>query len=171
MPLNNRIEIPLNLSAIGQALEQPLAFVEPEERRAEIRSYLAAARLHLERAVYDALTAAVASVDGGDTAVKARVEYRPDGPLLVIELAEEAEPDVEAPFIEGDLEKVTIRLPGELKAAIDRLADDEHISANSVYIRELGRTIARSFRDAAREAGRGPRGNRRSSLRGFVGKE
>ena len=169
---SQRIEIPFSLSSLLEGLEQPLAFIESEERRNEIKTYLSGARVYVERAMYDFLASTAASVDGNEAELKAHVEYRPEGPLLVIELTEEPEAAAdEAPFIEGDLEKVTIRLPGELKEAIDRLADAERISANSVYIRELGRMIARSFRGAARDAGHRTRGNRRSSLKGFVGEE
>jgi hypothetical protein len=81
-------------------------------------------------------------------------------------------PEVETTsFAEGDLEKITIRVPHDLKSMIDRLASGEGVSANSWYIRELARTLRRFGRDQAQAEVRVRRRGNRSSLRGFVGNE
>jgi hypothetical protein len=93
-----------------------------------------------------------------------------------MEQAQDAEP--EPSFNDSDLEKVTLRLPKELKELIDMAAGRHGISANNWYVRELSRTIARHVRESLRENGHEERheGRRRGfyrgrggSLRGFVG--
>ena len=51
----------------------------------------------------------------------------------------------------GRMEKVTVRLPEDLKDLIDRLARQEGFSANNWYIRELARATARSATRGAAE--------------------
>jgi hypothetical protein len=174
MPANReRLEVPIDLSPLFSALEQPLAFIDAPEKRAELQLYLGGVRLHLERALYECLSRLAEAVDSSDAALGAHLEYRSEGPRLVLELQGEAEAPADGlPFVEGDLEKVTIRLPHDLKETVDRLANQLGLSANSWYIRELARTIARQMRGEDGDGEppeRRPRGNRRSSLKGFVG--
>jgi uncharacterized protein (DUF1778 family) len=69
------------------------------------------------------------------------------------------------------MEKVTIRIPSELKDLISQAANLRGISVNNWYVRELGRTISRQVREQVREEQRRERHERRQSrgLRGFVG--
>jgi plasmid stabilization system protein ParE len=93
-----------------------------------------------------------------------------------VEAAQDSEP---APtYDDSDLEKVTLRLPKELKELIDMAAGRYGISANNWYVRELSRTIARQVHESLRGTGRDERrdGRRRGfyrgrggSLRGSVG--
>jgi hypothetical protein len=178
----------LELTPLFVALEQPLALLDAPERRRDVETYLGAARVHLERAVFDLLSAAVAAVNEAGTGVRARLEYEAGTPVLVVETAAgaqagmgpepEADADAEAGSFfafEGDMERVTIRLPRELKELIDNAAGRAALSANSWYLRELARTVAREMRRGGprREPPpppwqqRGPR--RGGSVKGFVG--
>ena len=170
MPDKNSIEIPVDIAAIKLALQQPLAFVDAAERRSAVQAYLEGASFYLERALIQFMSSVAADLNNQADLV-ARVEYRQEAPCLVIERRGEGL-DESAAFVEGDLEKITIRVPRDLKSMIDRLASGEGLSANSWYIRELARTISRFSRDLQHEETRqGRRGNRSSSLKGFVGGE
>jgi hypothetical protein len=163
------IELPVDITPIRDALQQPLNLVEPAERRASIQSYLDSAAVFLERAVVEFLSALAAQINADESDLTARVEYRAGAPCFVIEVTEETGPTTVPPVVDGDLEKVTIRLPGDLKVMVDRLASGEGVSANSWYIRELARTIRRFARDQEHEERHARRRGNRSSLRGFVG--
>jgi hypothetical protein len=170
MPSQDRFEIHLDTSLLEEALQGPLALVETEERRLIIEAYLQAVRPFLHNAAFNVLAVATDKLnEAASERLRARVEHRGDGGWLVIETAE-GDPATEAPFVEGDLEKVTIRLPRELKEAVNRLAGSEGVSANSWYIRGLARVLARDataqVRDDIRNARRRSRGN---SMRGYVG--
>ena len=173
----HRLDIPLDLTSLYDSLRQPLDFLESPDRRGEIERYLEASRHHLEHAAFQMLSTVAGRISDDGVGLTARVELRADGAHLVLEGAEEVE-ERDGPVFEGDQERVTIRIPAELKEMIDRLANHQGVSANSVYIRELARTLARrarqavreEFREAAREAGEQHRTNQRGgSMKGFVG--
>jgi hypothetical protein len=149
-------------------LEQPLALISDLQRRDEFQAYIHAARPHVERGIFDLLSQVVTAFNDASPDQKARLEYA-DGALhLAIEPGGSGEP---APtFDDSDLEKVTLRLPKELKDLIDSAAGRHGISANNWYVRELSRTIARQVRDGISEAFRGDprdRGDRDPRRRGF----
>ncbi len=177
----------IRLDSVFDALRQPLGLIDNPDRRADIERYVESARIFLERAMFDVISDAVAAFNeaGGG---RARLEYRGGTLYLVVEpTAEESAGEPEATFnIEGDMEKVTIRIPRELKDLIDRAAGGRGVSINSWYIRELARVISRQVRDQARtdyhearreyrEARREERSERHQggggSLHGFVGKD
>ncbi|HWO73241.1 MAG TPA: Arc family DNA-binding protein [Dehalococcoidia bacterium] len=184
----------IDLDSIFAALAEPLALIDSPERRAEVERYLQAARVHLERAVFVLLSQLVDAVNAAGGR-KARLQYEGGRLRLAFDAAAQAEPDApeaDAFFsVEGDMEKVTIRLPKELKELIDQAATHAGRSANSWYIRELARAIARHARgfqrhgwpggpsDAADIGADAPppppgwQGRRRfgSRLKGFVGDE
>jgi len=173
----HRIDISVDLAPLAQSLRQPLDLLDNPERRAEIERFLDSSRHHLDHAAFQMLSAIADNISGGGAGLSARVELRTDGAHLVLDSGEEQEDQGQRVF-EGDQERVTIRIPAELKEMIDRLANLQGVSANSVYIRELARTLARrarravreEFREAAREAGEQHRTNQRArSMKGFVG--
>jgi predicted HicB family RNase H-like nuclease len=167
---------PVDLEPLLAGLEQPLQLVGDSQLRDQLRAYISAARPQVERAAFDLLSQAVNAFNDANPDQRARLEYA-DGRIHVCtDPAPDAEP--ETSFNEGDLEKVTLRLPKELKDLIDTAAGRHGISANNWYVRELSRTIARSVRDSFRgDAGEDRRGGRRrgfyrgrgGSLHGFVG--
>jgi predicted HicB family RNase H-like nuclease len=161
-------------------LEQPLQLISEPQRRDELQAYVNAARPHVERAAFDVLSQLVTAFNDASPELRARLEYSGGGLQLAIEPAPE-EPEPETSFNDSDLEKVTLRLPRELKELIDRAAGRHGISANNWYVRELSRTIARHLHESMRQASREERQDARrrgyyrgrsgSSLRGFVGGE
>jgi predicted DNA binding CopG/RHH family protein len=145
----------INLEAVFEALERPLALVEDEQRRASFQRYLVSVRIHLERSILDLLAGAVQAVNEAEANVRARLEYQAGTLHLVVEPAEEeAAADQDRLFnIDDEVEKVTIRLPSELKDLISQAASSRGVSINSWYIRELAnavRNISRELRQNER---------------------
>jgi hypothetical protein len=165
----------IDLQSLIDALAGPLALIDSPERRADIQRFLDMGRVHLERALIDLLSRLVGLI-GDAGGPPARVELRAGRPVLVISpapAAAEEEPD-ELFAVEGDMEKVTIRIPAELKDLISQAASLRGLSVNSWYVRELARSISHGVREQVREDMRSRRREARqrrggSSLRGFVG--
>lgn len=166
----------IDLAAVFDALERPLGLIDNPDRRADMQRYVEAARIHLERAIFDVLSEVTVTVNSAGTGASTRLEYQGGKLYLVVEAVAEPEngPDTEPLFsVEGDVEKVTIRLPGELKELISQAANLRGMSTNTWYVRELARTISRQVREQVREEHRQSRQGRRTgrSMRGFVGDE
>lgn len=175
---NKRLAIPIDLAPLFESLREPLDLIESPDRRTDLDRLLNAARPSLDRAAFQMLSTVAREISASDSGLTARVELQPDGARFVLESGEPEAAEESSSFFEGDQERVTLRLPAELKEMIDRLANLQGVSANSVYIRELARTLARRARDSVREEFREARtemreqhrSNRRgSTLRGFVG--
>jgi predicted HicB family RNase H-like nuclease len=133
-------------------LELPLQLVGDPPRRQELEPYITAARPHVERAAFDVLSQVVAAFNDASHDLKARLEYTSAGLQLVTQAEAEAAP--ERTFSDEDLEKVTLRLPKELKELIDRAAGTAAMSANNWYVRELSRVISRHVNESMRDAWR-----------------
>ena len=158
---------------VFDALKQPLALVESDERRRALEIYIEAARLPLERAVFDLMSQVAQAVDervGGHYRV--RLSYRPGG--LAVEVDERAGNGEEAQYsaMEGDVEKITIRIPAELKDLAQQAASKAGTSANTWFVKALARAVrnievqTEPSRGAWREERRHGRGSR---LSGWVG--
>src|SRR5947207_220946 len=124
----HRIDIPVNLAPLAESLRQPLDFLDNQERRAEIERFLDNSRHHLDHAAFQMLSAIAGEISAGGAGMAARVELRTDGAHFVLDGSEEPEEQGERIF-EGDQERVTIRIPAELKEMIDRLANLQGVSA------------------------------------------
>jgi hypothetical protein len=167
----------IELSPVFEALERPLALVDNPERRADMQRFVEAARIHLERSIFDILSEVASTVSEAGVGATVRLEYQGGRLFLVVEgTPEEANgPESERLFtVEGDVEKVTIRLPAELKDLISQAANLRGVSVNTWYVRELARTISRQVRDQVREEQREARHERRRAsrgLRGYVGRD
>ena len=176
----------IDFAPLLAGLEQPLQLVSDNWLREQLQAYINAARPQVERAAFDVLSQAVNAFNDANPDQRARLEYA-NGALLV-RVDATSEQDAPPAFDDSDLEKVTLRLPKELKELIDMAAGRHGISANNWYVRELSRTIARQVHHAIRDAGReGRRGDpgregrpegrrgfyrgRGGSLRGFVGED
>jgi hypothetical protein len=165
----------INLNNVFEALERPLGLVDNPDRRADMQRYVEAAKIHLERAIFDVLSEMAQAVNDAGAGARTRLEYQAGKLYLIVEGSpeEEAGPGAERLFsVEGDVEKVTIRLPGELKDLISQAANLRGVSLNNWYVRELARTISRQVRDQVREDQRQSRREQRhdrGGLRGFVG--
>jgi hypothetical protein len=168
--------IPVDLAALTDSLKAALPLIDNPERRADIERYLASTHLLMERGLHNLLAGIVQQVNeaGGPPL---RLEYNGSGLSIVVEPA--AEPRTEAetdtpPYnvdVEGDFEKVTIRLPSELKDLIGQAAQLRGLSQNSWYLRELARAISGQVPVPPSPPPPPGSGNRRGrrTLRGFVG--
>lgn len=171
----------ISTDTVFDALRQPLALIEDQERRQAFERYVDAARVPLERAVFDLLSAVV---DDINAAVKDRYEvrlnYRSGGLSLDVHpvaAAQEERPDTVWTLGEGEVEKITIRIPAELKDLIVQASARAGTSLNSWFVR----TLAQALRDIERAAQQPPPnaphpphegpGRKGSRLSGWVGGE
>ncbi len=130
----------IDLAPVFAALDQPIGLIADPERAAEARRFAEAARVHQERAVFDLLAEVVSSIDEMAPSLRVRLEYEAGALHLALEPA--AEPDDEtAAAVEGDLERVTIRVPANLKVAADAAAAARGISLNKWYNRIIWRAL------------------------------
>ena len=166
--------------SIFQALKSLLAVVDNDERRRQIEAYIEAARSPLERAVFDLLSGFADAVNEQVGAhYKINLSYRA-GLLDVDVRATEhgaAGEDVVWSLAEGDVEKITLRIPAELKELATEAAAKASLSANSWFLRVLARALRNAEqpeppdeerREHGRRHGRHGPGQR---LSGWIGPE
>ena len=167
----------LDLDTLLTGLEQPLQLIDNPQRRQELQAYVSAARPQVERAAFDLLSAAVAAFNDATRETQAKLEYDMAGLHLAVEPLNEG-PTPEANFSDSDPERVTLRLPKELKDLIDSLASRHGMSSNNGTYgssRVSSASAARrraldEIRDDVRPGRRGYRA-RSNKLKGFVGGE
>ena len=79
--------------SIFEALKSPLGVIDNPERRSQIEAYVDAARLPLERAVFDLLSRFAGTVDGEVSAhYEITLSYRPGVLDLQVRAREPSEP-------------------------------------------------------------------------------
>ena len=157
---------------VFEALRQPLALIDNEERRRALEAYLEAARPQLDRALFDLMSQLVESIDEKTAGqYRIRLSYRQGG--LGLELEERVQEGDETRWtaLEGDVEKITIRLPAELKDMATEAASQAGTSANTWFVKALARALRNTESRASqptewREEHRHGRGSR---LQGWVG--
>lgn len=157
----------INLSPLLAGLEQPLQLVSNPEARARLQAYIDAARPQVERAAFDLLAGVIAAINTALPEQRASLEYVEGGLRLRVEETQDTES--EPAFDESDLDRVTIRLPKELKELIDMAAERHGISANTWYVRALSRAAGRHMRELAQHGeheGHRERRRRRGFYRG-----
>jgi hypothetical protein len=165
----------LNTQPVFDALKQPLALIEGDDRRRGFETYIEAARTPLERAVYDLMSQLAQAVDEKVAAhYRVRLAYRPGG--LAVEVDEKPGSGEEAQYssLEGDVEKITIRIPAELKDLAQQAASKAGTSANTWFVKALARAVRNIEVQTAppppgfrREERHGP--GRGSRLSGWIG--
>jgi hypothetical protein len=161
----------IDLSAAVAAMQRPLALVDDQERRDQFGRYLELAKVHLERAVIEILSEAARAVNDADANVRARVQYESGTAAWVVEPRADESDENAWLSIGGDPEKVTIRIPAELKDLIAQAATRCGLSVNSWYIRQLASAV--SPVDDTQSAGRRPASpavKSGRSLKGIVGR-
>ena len=131
--------------SIFQALKSPLGVIDNAERRSQIEGYIEAARVPLERAVFDLLSRFAETVDGEVSAhYEVTLSYRPGVLDLQVRTREPSEPAEETwTLAEGEVEKITLRLPAELKELATEAAAKAGLSVNSWFMRVLARALRR----------------------------
>ena len=150
----------IDFAPLLAGLDQPLELLGDSPRRQELKAYVNAARPHVERAAFDVLSQAVTAFNDASPEIRARLEYSGGSLQLAFDRPAEREPPETA--FSDDLERVTLRLPKELKEIIDRVAGSAAMSANNWYVRELSRTISRHVDESVRQAWREHREARRA---------
>ncbi len=164
--------------AIFEALRNPLGLIDNAERRKQIEAFIDAARLPLERSVFDLLSQFAEAVDAQVGAhYEVTLAYRPGVLDLSVKPRSVGEPmDETFSFVEGDVEKITIRIPAELKDLVGEAASKASLSTNSWLVRMLARSL-RSMQapeppsDEGRRHGRHGRHGPGGRLSGWVGPE
>ena len=132
----------LNTESLFDALKQPLALIDNDERRRMIEAYVEAARVPLERAANDLMSHMAQTIDEQvNDHYRIRLGYRPGG--LALEVEEKVGDGDEARWtsLEGDVEKITIRIPAELKDLATQAAQRAGTSANSWFVKALARAL------------------------------
>jgi predicted DNA-binding protein len=161
----------LRTEAVFDALKQPLALIESDERRRAIEAYIEAARTPLERAVFDLMSQLVQGVDErvGDH-YRVRLAYRPGGLALEVEERVQNGEQEQWSALEGDVEKITIRIPAELKELATQAAARAGTSANTWFVKALARALRNIEVQSTPPPGwRHERRGRGSRLSGWVG--
>lgn len=154
---------------IFEALKSPLGIVDSPERRKQLEDYIDAARLGLESSVFDLLSRFADSVNGQVAAhYQVDLAYRPGVLNLDVREREPSEPEGEAwSTAEGDVEKITLRIPGELKELATEAAAKSGLSVNAWFVRMLARALRGA--DVAEPSREGRRERRRESRHGHSG--
>lgn len=163
--------VEFDTETVLEALRRPLALVEEPARRAALERYIEAARPHLERAIVDLMAALIeATEEQLGESYRLRLSYR--GGVLSLEV--DTVPaggltDVAWLTADGEMDKVTIRLPAELKDLASQAAASAGISVNSWFIRAVATAVLPLTRDAPRPGERARRRGRGASLHGWLG--
>jgi hypothetical protein len=134
--------VDLKIEPVFDALKQQLALIESDERRRQIEAYLEASRVPLERAVFDLMSQLAQAVDERTAEhYRIRLAYRPGGLGLEIEEKVQNGEETRWSALEGDVEKITIRIPAELKDLATQAASRAGTSANTWFVKALGRAL------------------------------
>jgi hypothetical protein len=164
--------------AIFEALKGPLGLIDNPERRKQIENYIETARVSLERSVFDLLSKFADTVNGEVAAhYEIALGYRPGVLNLDVRRREPSEPVSEAwSTADGEVEKITIRIPAELKELATDSAIKAGLSANSWFVRVLARALRNAEEPAPPEEPRHRGGGHErhgsgQRLSGWVGPE
>jgi hypothetical protein len=160
----------LRTEPIFDALKQPLALVESDDRRRQLEAYLETARVPLERAVFDLMSQLAQAVQEktGDH-YRIRLSYQPGGLSLEIEERVQDGETERWSALEGDVEKITIRIPAELKDLAQQAAARAGTSANSWFVKALGRALRNAEAQREPPPWREERHGRGGRMTGWVG--
>ena len=170
-----KIEIESILLAFDEALE----LVEDEQQRERFSRVLGASRASVERAVDDLIAEVTAEVNEalGDE-LRVDLNYGSEGMSVDVTRppAEPVDEDEARLLSEGEVEKLTLRLPQELKDRSTAAAAQAGSSLNSWIVRVLARELAGARDDddpweyrSRRRRRRRSRAERGAQLRGWIG--
>lgn len=154
---------------IFEALKTPLGIIDDEERKAQIEAYIEAARDPLERSVFELLSLFAQAVNNEVSAhYQVVLDYQPGVLALDVRRTEpEAGEEMTWTLSEGDVEKITLRLPAELKDLAAHAASQAGLSGNRWFLRVLGRALRES--EPPEPPSRPRKGKRGHRLSGWVG--
>lgn len=174
----------LTFETVMDAFDAALELVDDDDQREKLTRVIAASRASVERATQD-LVAGVVDEVNANLSGRARVDLRvtPEGLEINVtteRAAVEGEDEESWQFGESEVEKVTLRVPVELKDRATGAAKESGMSLNAWFTRLLARELrepkpdeprreARSRRRDRRE-GRGGRKGHGNSLKGWIGR-
>jgi hypothetical protein len=164
---------------IFQTLKGILRVIDNEEKRRQIESYIDAAQAPVERAVFDLLSHFAEAVDGQVSGhYRVKLSYRPGVLDLEVRPSEPGERQAGdwSSMPEGEVEKITLRIPGELKELATEAAARAGLSVNAWYVRMVARAVRNAEspeppRDEGSQRGRQERHGSGQRLSGWVGPE
>ena len=164
-----RQPVRIDIRPILEAFDDALALVEDGEQRARLQRVLRAATPAVESAALGIVQAAATEVnEASGGAIQAEVVHGADGPELRVEAASPAEQTNTAPNFEFDaseIERLTLRLPSELKEIAAIAAEQAGVSLNAWLTRIVSQEVGRRRgRDAGRSEHSGPH-----TLKGWIG--
>lgn len=129
--------------SVYEALRSLLGIVDSPERRKQVEDYIEAARMPLDSSVSELLSR---FTDAINTEVSAHYDvslgYRPGVLNLEVRAREPSEQAEETWSLgEGEVEKITLRIPAELKELATEAAAKAGLSVNSWFVRVLARAL------------------------------
>ncbi|MCH8850915.1 MAG: toxin-antitoxin system HicB family antitoxin [Chloroflexi bacterium] len=166
--------------SIYEALRSLLGIVDSPERRKQVEDYIEAARLPLDSSVSELLSRFVEAVNEDVSEhYEVTLAHRPGVLNLEVRKQQASEPHEETwSLAEGEVEKITLRIPAELKELATEAAAKAGLSVNSWFVRVLARALRGADepppagpRDDERGRRRGRRGGGGQRLSGWVGPE
>ena len=159
----------IRIEGILEAFDEAIELVEDEQQRERFARVLAASRASVERSVHELVASVAEDVNEalGDR-VQVHLTYGSEGATIEISTPSfEEDEDDAAPSFRGDeVEKLTLRLPPELKERATGAAAQAGVSLNSWIVRALSREL--SSAGGARR-GRRRRGRGATRLKGWIG--
>lgn len=173
----------LTFESVLEAFDAALELVEDEEQQQRLQRVIQASRASVERATQD-LVASVVDEVNSDLGGRAHVDLRYTAHGLDLSVvanapAGDGEDDEAWQYADSEVEKVTLRVPVELKDRASRAAKESGISVNAWFIRLLARELREPRADSeGREDRREGRGRKRrghrpgqggGSLKGWIG--
>ncbi|MEE8421463.1 MAG: toxin-antitoxin system HicB family antitoxin [Dehalococcoidia bacterium] len=167
----------VRIENILEAFDHALELVEDEHQRDRFSRVIAASRASVERAVDDLVAEVTSDINEalGDD-VQVDLSYGADGISVDVTQApsdDDDDADETLSLSEGETEKLTLRLPAELKDRATGAAAEAGYSLNAWIVRVLARELS-GDRDGRRRRSRRGRGRRAdrgrgAQLRGWIG--
>ncbi len=160
----------IDTSPIFEAFQATLALVSDEERQ-RLERILSASQDSVQRALLDLLRGVADEVNSGSgDQVHAEVGFGADGPEFKVSAAPPAEEGaaIEFQFDTGEIERLTLRLPSELKELAALAAEQHGVSLNTWLTRLVSREASRRSEAPGRRSRRRDRGPGQS-LKGWIG--
>ncbi|MDA1002369.1 MAG: toxin-antitoxin system HicB family antitoxin [Chloroflexi bacterium] len=169
----------LEIDGVFTAFDDALALVGDEAERERVRLVLTAGRDSVRRATAEVVRHALDEVNATAAGlVNAQLVYGADGIELRVErnspaaAASGSDHEFEFVFDTDDIDRLTLRIPAELKEIASRAADQAGISLNAWLTGLLTREAAHRARSGDRQGrtgGRTPPRGPGQSLKGWIG--
>lgn len=163
----------IEVGPVIDAFDAALQLIQDEDERQRFQRVLEASSDSVRGAVHDIVSQVVGEVNEvADGAVRVALAYGADGLDLTVDVPtpEETSDDddvLHITFDDSEVERLTLRLPAELKELAARHADSSGVSLNTWLTRLVSHEAGR------RERGERRRGRRRrgagQSMKGWIG--